>query len=530
MSNIIYVGTDAHFWQNLVIDFKTIVENDDICFHFVNLLETPSQLVVKKIVDFNPSIIYFDYTSSGDISQYIKQTRTYRTFNNITTVFLNKSADEELCKMQISEKVHLFYTKEGDFGEIIYGPLDMTYPYIKKRPKYSKAVFDGRITLQVPAKVYYATSSEVIVDHVGEFNSGTEFDTYNFFVPKSILPSQKLMSGNSYNGRPGFFANVFNPITRTSDEMIDLDNLDESSTLNEYEVIQEYKDYIKRNSKIYFQNNTIRAIVISPELSIGKNKRVFDGDKHYTYEIVRTPREAIEVSKVFKPHIIAFEYNHSDMSIIPEEQRTNFTGNEGFKYLLNHLNEFGFRGNFLVFGLKSDQILTEILAMAPNRIFARVGFLNELSIDEEAQKFINIIKTKQNDRALEAVKKLKKIDPKKYLNLTPRHLLEDKCYFSMDDRSSMFALKRLAYLTSITESVVTLSSDIKFKHGDVVIIESPVKVFLTIIDTQEVLPIAKKREFSQDYKCLISFTDENKLKALRRFVNIAKQQTMKTKK
>ncbi|MCB9062517.1 MAG: hypothetical protein H6622_13425 [Halobacteriovoraceae bacterium] len=62
------------------------------------------------------------------------------------------------------------------------------------------------------------------------------------------------------------------------------------------------------------------------------------------------------------------------------------------------------------------------------------------------------------------------------------------------------------------------------------IIESPVKVFLTIIDTQEVLPVAKKREFSQDYKCLISFTDENKLKALRRFVNIAKQQTMKAKK
>ena len=535
---VLYIGTDRHYWQNLLGRFDTGVPESAYRFDDIPL-DAPCYLdVFFRIVEDVPSIVYVDFTGVGKealrLTQLLVQDGILKTAPLIGLV-----ADKKDARRCLSLGMDIVHVKCGEFHDVVY---DATYLFSQRnaisKPFAKAKIKDMDIDLIDDFKVGFITSKYVHIEGNLRLEK-EEVVSLDVDVPRQIVPSKKFIvrkvytSGIYYGFQYAYdldFVYVDKPDNEDlySEEKAILESEetpeeDKGNIRKDFETKRkqrqvDYEEHMrvskKRIDKWILQNSYssmskfVRVLVIDERLAVLRQEeaRSYFEAGPFSVRFLTGLDGELKLLDSFRPELIYIEHSVLDIQSLREEGKDEeevfetaskfiTTGNERVQNCIEKIKTIDDYDPFIVvFNCvnMSEQFDPESwpdvggisISFDYPRCMTRKDGMTRDAIVEMAECYDKKQKELRQRKTAEKVAALKKKDPVKYGRLTPEGIEEKRYYISRDNPLSLAAMHHGAQLLGLSESDVEIGITRELSMG-CYRIDSPVSISVRLVPAKD---------------------------------------------
>lgn len=565
--NVVYVGTDQPFFNT--IKYKTLkpYEKTGIDFHWLNFrdFECYEQCYIE-VLRLRPVYIYLDFTVDEETIQKIGKLLTQEPLTSqipIVAMVNNRS---------MAEKVNFYpymfvHFKGGEHHDIIYDPVDISFPESVKKPEFAKASFTFETSLFEDVKVGYITPKLIHAEGNLKVAPG-QIITVESDIPKDRVPSQRFFVRNvgaeglyysvnyfydfefQFADEPEFNNDELEDAKKIANKKIRLAKI-KHIKMDRQERIDQYHhkmEHAKKEHLNWVEDNMdgsvprkFKMLIVDPEMCILRYEDDVLSKSKYNYRFQTNFSENFAEVVAMQPSIICI--NLWDGPFLEKMIRVKADG----KDVERDLND------------EEEQALSEILAEVTTEKEAQISHIIRLIKNTGSYRPIVVLFNAREIRSSGLQKKYaypfimcheQKINSSHIEGMANAFQLKMEAQYQEEQKKKAEMLAKMAkenegekkqdlrekmvYMTGnhpyrkasisvpitikqLTESEIIFATEYSFQVGQKFRLESPIGMFLTI--TMNEGEVSQKVEGFNEYRGLIHGVDELGKKYLRKFVN-----------
>ncbi len=548
---VLYIGDDDSYWQT--IQSRLNYNYSHLEFKYVSLYAKgkPHDYLraFLHVMELIPRFIYIDLSQDREFHLRLAE---FLTRENITKIIpiIGLVETKEMLRDCISAKLSAIQIKCGEYHDVIYDAVRMSFPREVRRPDFARAKCSIDVELLDDCRIGFITPTSMHIEGYFEVETGEEIELYNE-INKTILPSKKFIVSNRST------SNLYYEYLYAYD--LDVKYLEEpkelkeeaptgsgSSTANlanlksqdlsakhlkashESEMIRvkkKFKQWVLSNMDDAAQKKT-KILAVDRTLSILK-KAEKPLDK-YPYAIrfqsVLTP-ELSELD-IVRPNVIAFhleEFSDTDPTLPEsEKERRKDLENESLNVLsqiINTVKGMDKYSPFLVafnctkYTSKSFQESYKYSLILTNREPITLETVIEMADLYEEKQNVKTTQLIQNKIAV-----LKKENMAKYGRLTVDDFKEQRYFIKKGNPISHAYIKHQAKIVMLSESEILLETTAPLVQKSYRL-SAPVEMSIVLVPDKDNGKLYVDQKGIRTYQALIHGIGENEKKKLRQIIN-----------
>ena len=338
MKNVLYIGDDSHYWENVKKTFeKTYSLNNFLYYQYETDKTISYKVFFQKAYKFLPSIIYIDLSKDTvrmlKLARLISREVKFRTTSIVGLVDGKRGIFEALAAN--CDYVHV---KCGEFHDVVYGPIRLTFPLVAKEPQFARAITEEKEEVFYPARIGYMTKDYIHLESNAKLEEQREY-LISSEVSKKDLPSKKFTLGEltssaghyyttkySYNIKPKYFD--LPPLLQEVEDLkargkkitVDQDSIDVFQ--KEYEegieiAKKSFEKYIL-NQREYGFEKQIRIFICDSTYSVLDQTDEDLSSTPYAFRLASSMTEDMDEIKTIKPNLLAIQFEEE---VTEEEEK-----------------------------------------------------------------------------------------------------------------------------------------------------------------------------------------------------------------
>ena len=568
--SVIYIGNDKSYWGT--IQSRIAKTSEELKFRYVHLTfltkQTPEQLFLR-IMRENPALIYIDFSASTEeVSKLAHYLNNETITNSVPRIGLIDN--RALYNISISTGCQFVHFKGGEYHDVVYDPLEISYTDKIKQPEFATANFSMDSNLIDDMSVIYYTSTGAHIEGNVKLAIGQAVEITNH-IPKERIPSKKYFIKKTGSQDIVTEAKYFYDVDFTFvDEPVfnneELEKAKEIKNKNQriqtiklikndrQEQLDRYNERIeksKEDQKIWVEKNSsegdstpIKILVVDFALSAFKGDILDDYDSN-TYHVRFQTKLSDHMKEIFqaRPSIIAFQSlekesideliinmgeielrkdpralteGEEDLKNEVHEEETRM-GREVLASLVRRLKEVpNYKPFILLFncsshdskGLQREFAYPKMMANPAELVFKNL--LDMAQIYKKKQAELGKLELKKKADILIKTGKMKEV--------AVEDLIERRAYPSRSDSLSIMSYGVPITITLMTETELVFQTEAGLDLYQSFRLEHPLSMAITIVKSKNGEVVESVDGFNQ-YRALIHAVDEIDKKFIRQYVN-----------
>lgn len=500
-NQVIYIGSDLGYWQNL--SNKISIDYKQIDLSFTSLTRengTDIQSLIIEIRQIRPKLIYVDF--STHTSEMLHLVRILSRLNGVLKPFIVGLVEYNQGLIPIERAALAGLTcchiKSAELDAVVFDSICFAYSEVLEDHGFATAKLNDDITAFIPCMVSTVSNEGMRVESNIPMTIGSSYFIHTFWYKKGILKSPEVQCASSssedlyYNfNYAKEFAFDYVSVPEHFDDM-EPEQIEQNNKEHEYQV-KECKIKLGEwtlNNQSKSAPKMLKTLIIDKELNFYQNQPLSDD---YPF-VIRCQPYLINVKEELlkaKPQMIVFHMEEISNEELEANEDIAHTFNESrtLQYLIKIINSINNYSPFIV-------------------VFNSVG--------HDTEKLQTVLKYKH------IIANKEKLTPDLVLKMAK--LLESRLSAQREDDDSVIYLKKdhpASYaeievhisLVACSENDIYFNSELDLEIGTVLRVNLPAPMFLTVA------PPPGKGGANSKYYSIIHGIGEVEKKELRRFIN-----------